>query len=259
MKKNIIDLYNDVTKVYHHKISLTDFDLKKDLPPLIQQFEILIKPDYVFVMDLRSDDPNKRVVFEKNYRLKSDKGEVNLEMIMNSITPENVEKIIEIDKISAGYTLVHYKFPFQYRMNVGFPVELVKNNPQYLLRTAMVISHGEDGLPYHALAFLRDISVLCNQKKNIEFFISGGYDEDETMLKLKEDLTRIIKVNLILTRQEKNILQMVKEGLTSQQIGEKLFISKYTVDTHRQNIIKKLGVHNSQAALQKAVELGLIE
>lgn len=259
MKKNITDLYNDVTKVYHHKISLTDFNLDTDLPPLIQQFEILVKPDFVFVMNLRTDNPNKRVVFEKNYRLESDKGQVNLELIMNSITPENVEKILEIDKISAEYTIKHYKYPFQYRMNVGFPVELKKDEPQYLLRTAMVISHGEDGLPYHALSFLRDISVLCKQKKNIEFFISGGYDEDETMIKLKRDLTRIIKINLILTGQEKRILQMIKEGLTSQQIGEKLFISKFTVDTHRQNIIKKLKVNNSQAALKKAIELGIIE
>lgn len=47
-----------------------------------------------------------------------------------------------------------------------------------------------------------------------------------------------------LTKREKQILQMVAKGFNSAQIAEQLFISKYTVTTHRRNIIQKLDLKN---------------
>lgn len=47
-----------------------------------------------------------------------------------------------------------------------------------------------------------------------------------------------------LTKREKEILDLVGNGLTSQQIGEQLFISKATVSTHRKNITQKLELKN---------------
>ena len=43
-----------------------------------------------------------------------------------------------------------------------------------------------------------------------------------------------------LTKQEKIILNLVTKGISNQEIGEQLFISKSTVKTHRRNIFKKL-------------------
>ncbi len=45
--------------------------------------------------------------------------------------------------------------------------------------------------------------------------------------------------DLLLTKREKEILDFVLKGLTSQQIADKLFVSKNTVDTHRRNILEK--------------------
>ncbi|MBC9797822.1 response regulator, partial [Sinomicrobium weinanense] len=47
-----------------------------------------------------------------------------------------------------------------------------------------------------------------------------------------------------ITRREKEILQLVTEGLTSSQIAEKLFISPHTVETHRKNLMEKFDVNN---------------
>ncbi len=258
MKNKISTLYDDVTKVYHTKISETNFDIEKDLPSLIKQFEILVKPDFLFVMNLRKTEED-RLIFEKNYTLTSDQGEVNLELIMNSIPQNILEQVLQIDTLSAEFTTEQYRYPFQYRMNVGMPVNLCKDKFQYLLRTAMVISVGEDGLPYHALAFLRDLTTLCKNKQNIEYFISGYDKDNQDMIDFKNEVTRVIGINLLLTKQEKRILKLIENGLTSQQIAEELFISKSTVDTHRQNIIKKLDVKNSAQAVKKGLELGIIE
>lgn len=48
--------------------------------------------------------------------------------------------------------------------------------------------------------------------------------------------------NSCLSDREKEIARLVCKGNTSQQIGDKLFISKHTVDTHRRRILEKLGV-----------------
>ena len=52
-----------------------------------------------------------------------------------------------------------------------------------------------------------------------------------------------------LSPREKEILKLVLEGLTSQEISNKLFITKTTVDTHRSNILEKLGYHSTRELL----------
>lgn len=61
-----------------------------------------------------------------------------------------------------------------------------------------------------------------------------------------------------LTRREKEILQKIAEGKTSQEIAEILFISPRTVDTHRANLIQKLGVKNSAGLVRYAIEKDLL-
>jgi len=61
----------------------------------------------------------------------------------------------------------------------------------------------------------------------------------------------------ILTKRETDILKLVAAGLTNPQIGEKLFISPDTVDSHRKNLHSKLGVNNTAMLVRYAIENGL--
>lgn len=69
--------------------------------------------------------------------------------------------------------------------------------------------------------------------------------------------TPIVAQRVRLSAREKEVLAMIKEGLLSKEISEKLYISVHTVNTHRQNILEKLNANNSQEAIKYAVELGL--
>jgi DNA-binding NarL/FixJ family response regulator len=62
-----------------------------------------------------------------------------------------------------------------------------------------------------------------------------------------------------LTKRETEILQKIADGKTSQEIAEVLFISPRTVDTHRANLIQKLGVKNSAGLVRYAIENQLVE
>jgi DNA-binding NarL/FixJ family response regulator len=61
-----------------------------------------------------------------------------------------------------------------------------------------------------------------------------------------------------LTRCEVQVLTLVMEGLTSQEVADRLFNSKRTVDYHLSSIYEKLEVNNRVQALRRAIELGLI-
>ena len=58
----------------------------------------------------------------------------------------------------------------------------------------------------------------------------------------------------ILSAREREILQLVAKGYTSHQIADELFIGKSTVDTHRKNMIRKLGLSGAGELLRYAVE-----
>ncbi|MBL7941984.1 MAG: response regulator transcription factor, partial [Flavobacteriales bacterium] len=60
-----------------------------------------------------------------------------------------------------------------------------------------------------------------------------------------------------LTDREIEILKLVAEGLSNKEIGDKLFISHRTVDTHRTNLMTKLNVHNVAGLVRFAIQNGL--
>lgn len=61
-----------------------------------------------------------------------------------------------------------------------------------------------------------------------------------------------------ITKREKEVLALIAEGLTNNQIAEKLFISPLTVDSHRKNLLTKLQVNNTAALIRLAIGHGLI-
>ena len=62
----------------------------------------------------------------------------------------------------------------------------------------------------------------------------------------------------LLTDREREILQMTVEGLTSVEIGEYLSISPRTVETHRQNVLKKLALDNQVDLIRFAIKHGIL-
>jgi DNA-binding NarL/FixJ family response regulator len=63
---------------------------------------------------------------------------------------------------------------------------------------------------------------------------------------------------LLLTRREIEVLKLIAEGLTNQEIADKLFVSTSTVDSHRKNLISKLQVKNTAALVRTALENKII-
>nr|WKN36171.1 response regulator transcription factor [Tunicatimonas sp. TK19036] len=62
----------------------------------------------------------------------------------------------------------------------------------------------------------------------------------------------------LLTEREREVLKMIAEEMTNPEIAEKLFISPKTVETHRKNLMKKIGVNNTLGVYKFAVQHSLI-
>ena len=63
---------------------------------------------------------------------------------------------------------------------------------------------------------------------------------------------------VVLTRREKEVLALIAEGLTNQEIAKQLFVSVTTVDTHRKNLLAKFEVKNTATLINRATKAGLI-
>ena len=64
---------------------------------------------------------------------------------------------------------------------------------------------------------------------------------------------------LILSRREEEVIRWIAQGCTSKEIAKKLFISVATVETHRTNVMSKVGVRNVAGLVLYAFQHGLVE
>jgi two-component system, NarL family, nitrate/nitrite response regulator NarL len=70
----------------------------------------------------------------------------------------------------------------------------------------------------------------------------------------KEDLNAVP----VLSSREKEVLQLIADGMTNPQIASKLFISLHTVDSHRKNLLTKFAVNNTANLIKLAAKHNMV-
>lgn len=103
-------------------------------------------------------------------------------------------------------------------------------------------------LEYAIKSVLQGKNYFSRQAQDVIF---KKYSHAVTKKKQREEMIR-------LTPREIEIIRLIAEGLTSQQMADKLFISPRTVETHRANLMKKVGVKNAIELVKKVQQLELI-
>ncbi|RKE55790.1 response regulator [Sphingobacterium detergens] len=68
----------------------------------------------------------------------------------------------------------------------------------------------------------------------------------------------LLSTNMQLTTREKEVLKLLAQGLTGIQIAEKLFLSKFTVENHRKNMLRKMNVNNVASLIVEGTKMGLL-
>jgi|WetSurSiteA1Bulk_404760.scaffolds.fasta_scaffold00188_19 DNA-binding NarL/FixJ family response regulator len=116
---------------------------------------------------------------------------------------------------------------------------------------------------YNTLLDLGIKGFVLKEADNEEFFLAinrilsgGSYFSQELLLNIirKKNLAEPVK----LSRREKEILELIGQGLSNQEISVKLSLSQRTVERHRTNLLEKTGSKNSVRLIIYALKNNLI-
>jgi two-component system, NarL family, response regulator NreC len=124
---------------------------------------------------------------------------------------------------------------------------------------AQLIEHGAHGY------LVKD----CDPQEVYEAIVSvhqkGSYINERTLKALHHQMGKKSKPKILstsvesLTKREQEILQLICQQYTAEEIGEKLFISAKTVDGHRNNLLQKTGARNVAGLVVYAFKNNLVE
>ncbi len=88
-----------------------------------------------------------------------------------------------------------------------------------------------------------------------QVYQTGSFYPSETTQMVMQSLKEKSKEDNI-TPREKEVILLIAEGLTTKEIAARLFLSKHTVESHRQNILLKLNMKNSTELVKYALKKG---
>ena len=91
------------------------------------------------------------------------------------------------------------------------------------------------------------------------YFSNRAQDVMLSKIKQSDSKKKAVSDEAHITQREIEILNLIVQGMTSNEMAEKLFISIRTVETHRANIMRKLGVKNAVELVKEAIKLKLVQ
>jgi DNA-binding NarL/FixJ family response regulator len=102
---------------------------------------------------------------------------------------------------------------------------------------------------------LEEILKAINSTLNRDRFYSN--EVSDILINKEKPVPNLIQNEYNLTLREIQIISMLVKEMTSQEIGDKLFISKRTVDGHRNKIMEKIGVKSTVGLIKFAMKYGI--
>jgi len=124
----------------------------------------------------------------------------------------------------------------------------------HFLQQVNLLEANSLGQPLVALSFISDISHIKKPGTYNMTIVSDKYTE---LYQYNAD-KRCLDPIKPLSEQEKNVLQLLGQGMTTKEIADSLFISPHTVDTHRRNLIQKTNCIDTTAVVTYARMTGLL-
>ena len=177
------------------------------------------------------------------------------------------ELLSEIQNFGADIVLIDYTSP-------GFTIDIIPNVLQKFPSVKFVAITPEqsaqtlvDALRCGVQSYVKkdcDVSEIINSIKETERgnkFFCGQILEtiQRAHINVEDiDFESFSCEPVLLSERENEIIKYIAEGQTNTQIADILFLSTHTINTHRKNIMAKLGVKNTAGIVMYAVKTGLL-
>ena len=128
------------------------------------------------------------------------------------------------------------------------------SGPEYVARA---LNAGAAGYLVKDSAF-DELAAALHAVRHQRRYLSRALDA-EVVDRFREGLERGGDELSVLTPRQRQILQLIAEGCGTRQIAERLHVSVKTVETHRAQLMERLGIHDVAGLVRFAVRIGLIE
>ncbi|MEL6131902.1 MAG: response regulator transcription factor [Bacteroidota bacterium] len=180
--------------------------------------------------------------------------------------PNGLRAVEEIPKLSPDLVLMDLDMPIMDGLTAT--KALLAKVPD--LSVIILSMHSEKAVVQKAMQVGAKGFILKNSSRTeflhgIEAVLSGTrfYSSLLTEHLIQPEKVQIqpqtsIKLLSTLSEREIEILRLLAEGLTSKEIGEQLFLSPQTIDSHRKSLLKKLDARNVAGLVRIAFREGLI-
>ncbi|MBX7180784.1 MAG: response regulator transcription factor [Bacteroidia bacterium] len=136
----------------------------------------------------------------------------------------------------------------------GNGIELLARNRKSCQSTITIVLTGHFDAYIIGKAQRAGVDYFLKKEVELEILLSAIRGEYEGHLKKWEKPLLKGAQTVQLSKQEREILKLVRDGFLSKEIADKLYISKTTVDTHRRNIHRKLRTTSSNEILKMIYE-----
>ena len=171
----------------------------------------------------------------------------NFDLLFEKMHPDDA---VQIPRKESAATEFFYKMiptekiPF-YKASYTFRLKDGQGGWKNILHQSIALQVDGNGRIHFVLCVHTDITYLSLMPDDRISFI--GIHGDPSFYALSTDPKTFMqpRPDIVLSAREKEIVQLLADGLSSKQIAAKLFLSSHTVDTHRRNLLKKTGSKNT--------------
>lgn len=178
-------------------------------------------------------------------------------------TATNGKEAIDILKVlTVDVVLMDIDMPVMNGLDTAREIKKMKAPPKIIILSM----HSETGMVKNLIELGINGYLIKNSGKTeminaIRKVYSGDkvFAADVTLSLLGKNESKQSKTYIDLTDREIEILKLIVDGFSNKEIGEKLFISHRTVDTHRTNIMKKVEVNNVAGLISYAIRNKLVD
>jgi DNA-binding CsgD family transcriptional regulator len=178
---------------------------------------------------------------------------MDIEGMDGKIHCDDLQPLLQHAIAALRYAFSHKENISNYKFIVDYRICNAAGKYVRVIEQQSVLEQDKAGNAWLVLSVL-DLSPDQNTSKPVKCCVLSRNDSNFFPI---QDLSE--KDNARLSPREMEILQLIKDGLLSKEISDRLSISVHTVNTHRQRILEKLDADNSMEAIKYASALGLVE
>lgn len=206
-------------------------------------------------MYVMSYQDNARVSYQRGgkYLLGYADSEFRMELLLNYFHPDQYDLLQRIIKGAVNYGITQdLKQDKDTWMFLIFKARKKDGSYIPLIRQTSIYERDEKGRMLSSFSILSDLSGM-NDGHKVEWRLKGPHVDEEKFRIYVHDA-----ISGMFSEREMDVLIQLKAAFNSEQIAEKLFISKNTVDTHRRRMLKKSNCKNTTELLNFSRKNGLI-